>query len=889
MNALIRKEIRLIMWPWIGALILAVAPGWLYARHAQDTWRGNLASANDSIIQLSLSAFALGCVVLALTTFGQEFALRTFTLTLAQPVDRKRIWRTKTIILAVAMSVVAAAMIVSIRQLIATYWQTPPGYDPYYYFSVAHNVFNNRATAFPASVIAAILIAVTAVSGSLWTTVLFRNFFTALSITILLPSMLVVWLSQYIFGEPSRHAATIAVVAFGTYSFAGFVFARWAFLRAQDVLWVGENISLSSGTTKRFAFITSFQRTSPLAALVRKEIELQQVSLIIAGVMIVVHVLTLGLRPFMSPNYTGNVIATLVTFVYIIWLALPVLIGSASIADERRLGTMETLLTQPVPRWMQLLVKLTITLLLSFLFGCVVPVVIEKFAGTPWATRFILEPRFQPLALTSLFLAAVAFFSSTMARSSLDAFGFSIVAVAPVTVVIAFFSGDNPSTGVRPLYGLLSPYICAAIFGPTIIGCVWRNYRRIQVRWTAVVGTWLTIVLSVFAAWGVCSFVWNRGWEYFMQLEPKHGAPVMRLEDRAKVLSLSHGAAALLPDGRLWMTDYDYKVVRESERQHEKHVLAVTLNNPHFLAGTWLDIAATMETYAIKTDHTLWNLRPLHRETNVAGRVERKRDPAFQIGTDSDWESITCGGGFALALKQDGSLWGWGSGGSGALGPITTNSISAPINVWPETRWTKVFAGGEFCFGVQTNGSTWKWGNSEAQVGPNQSQLYASEFTNGQWKSFSTASYPVLVAVRGDGTLWTAIPRRWIGNLSGRWPIFGTELNLASGAHQLGDARDWRQLTSMFNLCALKTNGTWLTGERNNFSHPGKGHNVSRYSDWMAIDAGTATPIGLATDGTISAWMPIESYPYYTSLTRRPTWSTNIFKTAEQQTLSAKN
>jgi hypothetical protein len=879
MNALIRKEIRLIIWPWIAALILATAPGWLCASHVHETWQGNLTAINDTIIQVSLYAFALGCVVLALTAFGQEFTLRTFTLTLSQPIDRKKIWRTKTVILAIAIGVVAAAAIISLHQLIATYWQVPPRYDPYTYFSNLHRVFNDRARAFPGSALAAILIAVTAFSGALWTTLLFRNFFTALSLTILLPSVLLVCGSRWIFGEPARYGAYFATIGFGTYSLAGFIFARFLFLGAQDVIWTGENISLSSANTKRFALFTSFPRTNRFSALVRKEFQLQQATFIVAGLMIVIHVASLALRPLISPDTRGGALATLVNFVFIIWLTLPVLVGSASIAEERRFGTMETQLTQPVPRSIQLLVKLTITLLLSFVFGCVAPFLVEKLAGTSGATKFILQPEFRPLVLTSITLGAIAFFSSTTARSSLDAFCLSIVAIGPVVAVAGFFSSENPWTGSHPFYGLISPYICAVIFGPTIIWCVWRNYRRIQVRWTAVATTWLTVAISVFAAWGTCSFVWNRGWEVFMQLEPKHGTPVMSLSDDAKVLSLGNGAAALLPDGRLWVTDYNYDIVHEPNRRHEEHVLAVTLKNPHFLAGTWKDIAAHGELYAIKADHTLWNLRPSHRETNSSGHTKWKRDPAYQIATDYDWASITCGESFALALKQDGSLWGWGSAGTGALGPIATNEVSAPIKIWPGTYWTKIFASGAFCFGIQTNGTTWQWGDITSLVGSTKSELQASHFASSQWKSFY-AFYPVQYAIRGDGTLWTYIPERWLGNVGLRWMAFGDEVNLASGAHQLGNDHDWRQLTSMFQLCALKTNGTWLARNRDAFNRPnGRGNSISRYSDWMAIDSGSAAPIGLATDGTISAWMSTDSYPYYTARSRRPTWSTNIFAT----------
>src|SRR5688572_25264033 len=39
-----------------------------------------------------------------------------------------------------------------------------------------------------------------------------------------------------------------------------------------------------------------------------------------------------------------------------------------------------------------------------------------------------------------------------------------------------------------------------------------------------------------------------------------------------------------------------------------------------------------------------------------------------QIGTNSDWVQIACGYmTFVLALKADGSLWGWGRGASGQL------------------------------------------------------------------------------------------------------------------------------------------------------------------------------------------------------------------------------
>ncbi|WP_392388841.1 hypothetical protein [Flavobacterium piscinae] len=36
------------------------------------------------------------------------------------------------------------------------------------------------------------------------------------------------------------------------------------------------------------------------------------------------------------------------------------------------------------------------------------------------------------------------------------------------------------------------------------------------------------------------------------------------------------------------------------------------------------------------------------------------RNVPTQIGTDTDWAFVAAGGNSSYALKQDGSLWGWG-------------------------------------------------------------------------------------------------------------------------------------------------------------------------------------------------------------------------------------
>src|SRR5690348_8371822 len=122
MNPLIRKELRVIAPASIVTLGLAILPPWIFGivvnvvtRHGPN-FRGG-----DAIALFSLPVI-LGALLLALMPFGEEFSNRTFGMLLAQPVDRSRIWRVKTSLLAAAMLVSFVACYVSLRLL---RWQGP--------------------------------------------------------------------------------------------------------------------------------------------------------------------------------------------------------------------------------------------------------------------------------------------------------------------------------------------------------------------------------------------------------------------------------------------------------------------------------------------------------------------------------------------------------------------------------------------------------------------------------------------------------------------------------------------------------------------------------------------------------------------------------------------
>src|ERR1017187_7720729 len=106
MSPLVHKELRALLPPWGLALVLAILPIWLVWPGAAGIWAGTPG-------YLVYAPFALGVLLLSLTPFGQELNWGTYSILLAQPVSRARIWRIKTLLLALALLLVFAAFFVT--------------------------------------------------------------------------------------------------------------------------------------------------------------------------------------------------------------------------------------------------------------------------------------------------------------------------------------------------------------------------------------------------------------------------------------------------------------------------------------------------------------------------------------------------------------------------------------------------------------------------------------------------------------------------------------------------------------------------------------------------------------------------------------------------------
>jgi len=182
---------------------------------------------------------------------------------------------------------------------------------------------------------------------------------------------------------------------------------------------------------------------------------------------------------------------------------------------------------------------------------------------------------------------------------------------------------------------------------------------------------------------------------------------------------------------------------------------------------------------------------------------------------------LAAGGAHSLALCSNGTLWGWGQGGHGALGagnavdqrlpiPISVAGVSGDV-------WTYASAGSMHTLALRCDGTLWAFGvNSSGQLGigtfSNQSAVptlvLTANVTGDRWISVSASGHNL--ALRDDGTLWS-----WGFASNGR----------------LGD-------------------GTISTRNSPVQVQP-TGNNVDT---WIAASAGGTQSFALCTDGDLWAW-----------------------------------
>jgi hypothetical protein len=633
-----------------------------------------------------------------------------------------------------------------------------------------------------------------------------------------------------------------------------------------------------------------------------------------AGVLVLLHLGVIATRKFghfplnSSPRY-------ILENFWLLWLVMPVLVGCAAVAEERKMGMLEGQFCLSVKRRTQFGLKLFVVVVLSVVLGIIMPLLLEGTRilpeyklGFAWdlmhdkiaapgvwgqfALNILAAILFKLPLLTlvafSISLAAIAFYASTLTRNTLQALAPAVLGILAASLLIIAASG--PEFFVRyPLWrGWLAHLIGVPVMVIVLASLAFRNYKRVLVGWSEWQRNLLTIVISLILVIAATTAIYHRVWEKLTPFEPPHGAARLSLSNPPVLSDQWSGFSVRLPDGKIWTDDYELNT-------RALNPLALVLGNirltsldvGHFYDGSnWVNVIGSpwRELVGLKSDGTLWvSEKPAHRNRLAGGGGKMsKAGDLTRFGRETNWNSIVPHGwDMMLLVKTDGTLWRWG---------VLTNwnwkkewpglQSFTPYRLGTESNWAEVFlAGYQHCL-RKADGSvwtTWHTGGKNQQTNelePRFSVERASYFEQGQWRGTTTIRSGVEyhLGIRDDGTFRIRADQK----LKKMKNPNNYELILVGVDLQFGKDTNWLAVAGRGQkIVTLKDDGSlWLW----NFYHDyRRGWNTERderemlgknpvrlgtHSDWIAIAGADGGIISLAADGNLWYW-PLEEAGYF--------------------------
>ena len=114
--------------------------------------------------------------------------------------------------------------------------------------------------------------------------------------------------------------------------------------------------------------------------------------------------------------------------------------------------------------------------------------------------------------------------------------------------------------------------------------------------------------------------------------------------------------------------------------------------------------------------------------------------------------SIAGGRYHTIALKDNGTVWAWGSNSYGQLGDGTTTNKTTPVPVSDLTGVTAIAGGGYHTIALKEDGTVWAWGgNSSGQLGDGPEPWVPVQVKGEGGAGYLELFIPLLVDLKGGG------------------------------------------------------------------------------------------------------------------------------------------
>ena len=244
--------------------------------------------------------------------------------------------------------------------------------------------------------------------------------------------------------------------------------------------------------------------------------------------------------------------------------------------------------------------------------------------------------------------------------------------------------------------------------------------------------------------------------------------------------------------------------------------------------------------------------------------------PVTTFAGGTTWKQVSAGKRATLAIKTDGTLWGWGGNGTfeQRLGINFDAARSTPVTTFAGgNNWKQVSTSGKgrSTGAIKTDGTLWTWGSNEGgELGNNNGggQTPVTTFAGGtSWKQISVggADNSHMAAIKTDGSLWI-----WGTNDNAKLGINQGNVNRNTPVTTFIGGTDWKQVScGEQHTAAIKTDGslwTWglgTSGQLGNFANTTRSTPVTTFAGgntWKSVSAGQNHTAAIKTDGSLWTW-----------------------------------
>jgi len=190
-----------------------------------------------------------------------------------------------------------------------------------------------------------------------------------------------------------------------------------------------------------------------------------------------------------------------------------------------------------------------------------------------------------------------------------------------------------------------------------------------------------------------------------------YSSPVQEISSSSNWCAVSgtrNGTVALKTDSTLWGWGYDqYGHIGDCDSTLKSSPVQEAYSETN-----WSKIAGGLEyTLAIKTSGELWATG-----NGSCGRlgydcINTKYSFVQEITSSSNWYSISAGFCTSTGIKSDGTLWAWGANNFGQVGDSSLVNASSPVQeISSSTSWCSSSRDYNIALAIKTDGTLWGWG-----------------------------------------------------------------------------------------------------------------------------------------------------------------------------------